>query len=248
MAGNPSGCPPFSIHMRTVTGFFNNLKKFDGPRSISGLKLLRCHFDGCGVAPAYDLATRTHIRDIEISQCTVANCGVNGAILENVKVDGLKTKGRMPFFCFGSFFRHVILRGKIGSLKINSECHIHSYRTPRQQAIWDEAYQQFYKDVDWAIDIRDAEFKTGIDFHFVPGRLVRRDPATQVLVTRERLEKIDWKSIDWGGSSVIISLQWFLERSVHADCVIVARSKSRSFERDIKALDLLRTSGIAERD
>jgi hypothetical protein len=148
------------------------------------------------------------------------------------------------------FFRRVALRGKLGFIKFNAECHSESDRFPLHQAAWNDAYREFYKSVDWALDIREAQFSTSVDFHFLPGRLVRRDPETQVLITRDRLRNIDWQKICREGScpSHAIEIEWFLTRSVHDSCVVIAPRKTRQFERDLRGLHLLREKGIAEPD
>jgi hypothetical protein len=45
----------------------------------------------------------------------------------------------------------------------------------------------FYADVDWALDVTDARFRSVPTLRYgPPGALIRRDPATQPLVTRAR--------------------------------------------------------------
>jgi len=50
-----------------------------------------------------------------------------------------------------------------------------------------------YKEVDWALDIRDAVFSSA-EFFGVPGELIRRDENTQVLLRREAFSRVDWRT------------------------------------------------------
>jgi hypothetical protein len=227
---------------------FNDYYAEGGLRHISDVTCTRCSFDNCSIPSAYKLEQRVTVERVGIENCTAAACFIQGAIFSDVTVNRLETRSRVGFFCWGSFFRHVVLSGKLGFLKFNAECHADYYRMPKQQAIWNEAYQSFYKTVDWALDIANAEFTVGLDFHFVPGRLVRRNPATQVLVTREKLMATNWRAFDWGKSSLPVAIDWFLERSLYADCVFAAPTRSRLFERELFSIDLLRKTGLAEKD
>jgi hypothetical protein len=47
-----------------------------------------------------------------------------------------------------------------------------------------------YKKVDWASDISQSSFSDA-NFYYVPGDLIRYDPATQVLLRRAKFSGID---------------------------------------------------------
>src|SRR5258706_7225110 len=227
---------------------FNGFHTQSGSRHISDLACTRCAFDNCSIPSAYKLEERVTVERVRIENCAAAACFISGAIFNDVTVNRFEPRSRVGFFCWGSFFRHVVLSGKVGFLKFDAECHADYDRMPKQQAIWNEASRSFYTTVDWALDISGAEFTVGTVLHFVPGRLVRRNPATQVLVTRERLMASNWRSVDWGQSSMPVAIDWFLQRSLYEDCVFAAPTKSRLFDREMAAIDLLRKSGLAERD
>lgn len=54
------------------------------------------------------------------------------------------------------------------------------------QGPYNQAREKYYGEVDWALDISEARFK-GFDVTGIPARSFRRDPETQVVVTRERV-------------------------------------------------------------
>ena len=93
----------------------------------------------------------------------------------------------------------------------------------------------------------EAEFQEA-DLRGVPGHLVRRDPATQVLVTREKAESLLWKDVDMSGTHWVTSLAFFVQHSVLPSIVLVAPKRSRDFNRLREGLERLRAAGIAEPD
>src|SRR5205807_3539617 len=104
------------------------------------------------------------------------NGWLNATIIEDITIDRLDVIGGPPpglLIVSSCFFRHVMLRGRIGGLKGNIE-HYYAHRfAPERAKQWREAYRAFYEATDWALDISQAKFTSSIDFHFVPGRLVR---------------------------------------------------------------------------
>jgi hypothetical protein len=89
---------------------------------------------------------------------------------------------RCPFFLWGVMAQRVTLRGRIGGLIWNPP------GTDREWQPSDFApARRFYDAVDdWALDVSEARFTSVPSLRFgPPGRLVRHDPETQPLVTRE---------------------------------------------------------------
>ena len=68
-------------------------------------------------------------------------------------------------------------------LKINQHIH-HSDRQASTQIPFDDARKTFYDSIEWALDISCARFKS-FDVRGIPSRLFKRDPDSQVVVTRE---------------------------------------------------------------
>ncbi|QEG17355.1 hypothetical protein GmarT_32350 [Gimesia maris] len=83
------------------------------------------------------------------------------------------------------------MRGKIGQLKINIAAH-HVDRSETTQLLFDFARAEFYSTNELAIDISEGIFQE-FDMHGVPAKLVRRDPETQVVITRENAIRSNWR-------------------------------------------------------
>ncbi|HMD53396.1 MAG TPA: hypothetical protein VKJ65_02465, partial [Phycisphaerae bacterium] len=113
------------------------------------------------------------------------------------------------------------------------------------QVLWDESCKNYYSDIDWALDISDAEFQGGISFEAIPGLLIRRDPETQVLVSRKNLAITDWKRLVQGFPAVGVAIDWFLNDSLFPDVVLVANKGARSFKDELAVLESMRREGIA---
>jgi hypothetical protein len=213
-----------------------------------GMSFRDCLFDNCGLALDFSLAQRSVVRDVHLTNCTNFNSQIGPAVFDEVTVDGLKSNDIL--ILWGPSFRHVVLKGKIlGQLKINETS------TLRGEARDEEAFAQaraaFYKDVDWALDISEAHFGGEFDMRGVPAKLVRRDPKTQVVVTRGKAVKKAWRTkiAAWNTWWPFV-IDLFLSDG-DPDVVLVANRSGRrekTFKRLVEGLDDLRRAGVAEPD
>jgi hypothetical protein len=222
---------------RTVkAGVFENME-FD-----------RCTFDNASVRNVTDPVNMPVLRNIVVKDAAHAACTLFGVIVENVVVNNLKTMTGMPLFCWACLFQHVELVGKITTIKIN-RCQFTTDVDPRRrkkaQAPWDAVTKKYYKSVDWALDLRQAQFTGDISLEAIPGSLIRRDEETQVLVTRQQLRDSNWRELDFGETALDIALEWFWDESLFDDVVLVAEKKRRDFKEKLKVLRRLRKEGIA---
>jgi hypothetical protein len=211
-------------------------------RDIHNRMYVSCLFDNCSNVLPRSPGKRLQISDIELIDCSNRGCSINGAVIENVLVHNLHTHQRHVLFLWACVFRHVTLSGKIGSLKINQRFVLE--KQARNQVDWDQANRKYYSDVDWALDITDAEFSFGPNLEAIPGHLIRRDADTQILVSRARVSLVDLENLEWHGSSLKLALEWFLEDSLFDDVVLVAPKRGSSFGNDMKALKMLRREGF----
>ena len=118
--------------------------------------------------------------------------------------------------------------------------------TSNEQASFDEMNSSFYEMVDWALDISEARFME-CDIRRVPARLIRRDPETQVVVTREKALLGEWRNLDLSRTLWSGWIELFLKDG-DADVVLVAPKRHPKFKEWLGGLKLLRDAGIAEPD
>ena len=221
--------------------YFDGFSDFDSSGIFDGYRFTRCEFDAIDLSNARRPELRSTIRNCHLQRCIVRqNCSINTAVVEDCVVDGLETRG--PVDIHGAVFKHVVLKGKIGHLILAPPYGLSESNPSPFLA----ANAESYRGVDWALDLTQCEAKE-LQLSGVPGRLIRRDPTTQILVTRERALAVDWRSLPLGGSPYAVVLN-HLTRYGDDSRVLVAPHRDRSFQACIQAQKVLRDAGVAEPD
>jgi hypothetical protein len=166
---------------------------------------------------------------------------VEDCLVENLRIEGLLQT-------WGAVFKRVVLRGKIDRLMISTDVPVGMSRTESQVAALSEANTAYYATVDWALDISQAEFKE-CSLRGVPARLVRRDPETQVVVTREKALSGEHRKIQFpeDAAGLLMGIHLLLNRG-DPDVVLVAAKRGRKFKAQLEGIELLRRAGIAKPD
>ncbi len=157
-------------------------------------------------------------------------------------MDGFLTHGLLQ--TWGAVFKHVTLRGRMGRI-MTSDRIATGTATAAEQSAFDEANAAYYAAVDWALDLREAEFTDEPDFRGIPARLVIRDPDSQVVVTRERAMQGTWRQVDLSGTSWEAYIQGML-RDGYPDVILVAPKRSRKFRDLLNGLMRLKDAGVTE--
>jgi hypothetical protein len=212
-----------------------------------GYEFDRCTFFGCGLGGRDDdPARRTYVRDVHARRCRFDRCGVGPAFFDEATIDGATIVGNL--IIFGAVFRHVTLRGPIrGNVIYNAEYEWSVMPTydPRAAEAFREANTAHWASVDWALDISEARCSS-LEIRGIPARVIRRDPATQVVVTRETALEGRWRSLDLGpGWGFAIG---FIARGEAPDGVLVGSTIGKRVAADAAVFRLLREEGIAEPD
>ena len=210
---------------------------------FADLEFRQCSFTSSGVSITRDPRLRSTVRNVKLLRCEARGCVVDTAIIEEVLVEGLKTHGLLQ--CWGAVLRHVTLRGRVGRIML-SRAVATATALPSEQRAFDEANAAYYAGVDWALDISEAEFEEA-DLRGVPAELVRRDPETQVIVTREKAMRGRFREPDLSGSYWARAIPLFLERG-DPSIVYVAPKRHRNFRELLDGLMRLRDAGVAEPD
>jgi hypothetical protein len=172
--------------------------------------------------------------------CRAHHGEFEGTILDGVLVDGLRTTH--PVFLRAVRLRHVVLRGRIGAVGFHPLPF--SLRRPIVPGLWLDAARRFYAGVDWALDISEGSFND-LDLRpgAVPTALVRRDPETQVVVTRGRLHGFALDEVDFLGTTWRLPLEWLLESDAEDVILAMPRGERRKY---VDVLTQLRDAGLVE--
>ncbi len=226
---------------------FESVYDQDSGALFEDYEFRRCRFVSCVLSITRDVARRSTMRRIRIVDGEEWGCSLECAVVEDAVIDGLKTSDL--FQTWGAVFRHVTLRGKIDRIMLSPILapRADGFAPEVQQRALDEANRRFYEEVDWALDIREAEFREA-DLRGVPGHLVRRDPETQVLVKREEAMRGSWRKVDLTGTYWDVTLDLFARKGRWTETVLVAPKRARNFEVLLKGLHRLREAGVAEPD
>lgn len=233
----PSDGEPQCVYHEAV---FRNLIDRDSGRIVQNLDLHRCSFINCRLSSGLDPANRTTFRRVQLSHCRIQQrLGLVGApILEDILVDDFRCGDVLIFS--GAAFRRVTLKGHMPPMILNER--MAGGAVPVECAeLFVAANREYYKSVDWALDIRDARFAS-VRLSSVPGQLIRRNPETQVLVSRSKLLQTDWNNPALP-SITRVSLRNVVN-SRHEYQVIVAGERSNTFPAQLKGFDILRREGL----
>ena len=220
---------------------FRSFYDQESAASFRAVEFRRCRFVSCAISITRDPRLRSRVQNVSLVQCEQRGCALEAGIVEDSLVDGLKTHGLLQ--CWGAVFKHVTLRGRVGRIMTSSAIAAGTATAERQRA-FDEANAAYYATVDWALDISEAEFEEG-EIQSVPAGLVLRDPATQVVVTRENAMRGRWRDLDLAKTHWATSIEFFLERG-DADVVLVAPKRHRNFRALLDGLRALRDAGVGE--
>jgi hypothetical protein len=222
---------------------FNSFNDRDSAAVFADFEFHKCYFRSGAISITLDPKLRSTVRNIKIVNCQVAGGSIQCAVVEDVTVDGLKTN--RLFQTWAAVFKHVILKGTIGRVMF-SPAVAPGVASRDQQISFDDANATFYRNVDWALDIREGQFEE-CEIQNVPANLIRRDPETQIVVTRAKAARGEWRKLDLSKTHWAVSLSFFLERG-DRDIVLVAPKRSKKFAALLDGLKKLRAAGIAEPD
>ncbi len=210
---------------------------------ISDLTLEKCDFDHCTLSATKTVARRSTIERCFLRDTSVGGCDIGPAVLRDIEINGLKTSETLVVW--GALFERVKLLGAIGAVKINRWVHFVD-RSHAVQSPFDAERTRFYAQCDWAIDICEARFCL-FECEGIPARLFRRDPETQVVVTRERALMSGWfQEFEGAFPEVAYYIESFIADG-EDDFVLAAPLGAGKRKRDgfLAAIDELRRLGVA---
>jgi hypothetical protein len=219
---------------------FFGLRDRDSAGLIADLQIVDCAFSNCALSITSDPALRTTVRNVELIDVEVHACRIWSVVVEDVRIINLHTKTLLQ--TWGAVFNRTILRGRIGSFMCSSAIRA-GMAEPEIQAAFDSANARYYEKVEWALDIAEAEFHD-CTLRGIPASLIRRDPSTQVIVTRERALSGGWRTVDLANTHWATAIELFLERG-EPDMVLVAGKAHPQHGTLLAGLERLRDAGIA---
>jgi hypothetical protein len=229
---------------------FRRLGPYRLPDLVDGIELKGCTFAECQAPRQRTLADRPTVRNVTLSRCHFAASELGAVVAEDCTIDTIWFHRGIwgPQRIEGCALKHVTARGNVTGAVAFSPSHAWWTASKRASVIDDPivaANQRYYETVDWALDISEARF-TGIDMSRcdIPARLIRRDPETQVVVTRDNVSNGDWATACAGSGGWQIAIEDFLAGGL-PNTVIVACRRGRYFKGQLAAIERLRDIGVA---
>lgn len=238
--------------MRFENRTFDYFEDWSTGKVFSDVEFFNCSFTRCGFSAVnFDkvgkldlVALRSTARRVRFVNCCVDGVGFVGpGIVEDSSIEGLRISNHLQ--TTGTVFKHVVVKGKIDKFMVTPYVDVFK-EYPGVQRSFDEANRRYYGDVDWALDISEAQFKD-CDIRSVPSGLIRRDPETQVVLKREKAMEGRWREIDLSGTHWPTSIDFFLKDG-EQDRVLVAPKKARNFKSLLEGINRLRDARVVEPD
>ncbi|MEC4004860.1 hypothetical protein OX283_009355 [Flavobacterium sp. SUN052] len=219
----------------------------------------KCKFNTCKLSylKNNDPSTASIIRDCEFINCIATeNTSQTGGIIENVLIQNLKNTG--VIFLKNVLFNKVVFKGEIGKVSLDSKISNNVYLfdkddgkykiTDNEIKLYDDFRINYYKNIDLALDISEAEFRYCEISYSIPANLIKRNPETQVLLKYEKIVKGDWKENKILSESI---LKYSFNESIRekSDVIFIAPiADKKEFPRYMELIKILREEGIAELD
>ena len=211
--------------------------------SFNDISFIKCSFEGCSISNTKNVKRRSIVRNMELIKCEVRGVMIGTPIVENVLVSGLHTHNMLS--AYGAVYKHVKLEGNIGQILL-CPFKFPTVSTLKEETAFELANVEYYKAVDWALDISEGRFND-CDIRGIPAKLIKRDPASQAVLTREKALAGNWKKLDLSKTYLSGLIRLFLE-SGEEDMVIIAGKRSRSYVDMLAGIKMLRDAGVAEPD
>jgi hypothetical protein len=214
------------------------------PVALSNIDFSNCTINGAFLT-SYVTAERSVMKNVRIKNCKMYGFSGNGAVFEQVEVDGLQTGPKTQMFLSACVFRHTIFKGAIGQVIFRATWGSVTATEEQRQAFRD-ANADYYrkKKVDWAIDISKMEASCFEIRGAVPAHLIRRNPADQFIIKQEVAAGGKWKKVRGIMSTCIPNeISLFLGTGM-PDTVLIAQRRSKSYQEHLVVYERMRDAGF----
>lgn len=203
-----------------------------------------CIFDNCYIGKDSNIDNLECIKSVQFNNCKfihtyICTCLLEGVVFENVS-----------FMDYGRFmstlFNRVIFKGKFNSFSIQRLALLGD-KNAKQQMLINNYRENFYKNIDWAIDISQAKLS---EFYCdsIPTNLIIRDPDTQFVISKNNFNDLDLLDVSFRKNFKYLTsiLEDFLNGEQNEMIIAVPLSKPKSFKepiinglKELKAMTLI---------
>lgn len=178
------------------------------------------------------------LRSTTFVDSEVLGCSFDGAVAEDVVIDGLSIVDS-PMFVRGCEFTRTTLKGRVKGTLVLAWSLL--FESKHLVDVYGEWLRERFASDEWMLDISQA---TGeIEVRGYPSRLIRHDSAIHAVVPRERAEGVDYEVLV-GDTTFGIGIADAIKRGWE-DALLIANPRSRKFAAELEAIARLREAGIA---
>jgi hypothetical protein len=216
--------------------------------TVENLEFVKCKITGSGFGYRHspDFSQRSSAKNIRLVGCHVSKCVIGPALLEDIHIENVR--GDL-IIVWGGLFKHVTIKGRFDSLMLHGITGRGDIEPGGKGVLPYRAQcDEFYETVDWALDIREAEFDDfWIRTRGVPSHLVRRDPETQAVIRREKALSGKWRDMGLCALTEIMFKE-FMRDELDSFILVAPKRHKRDFQDVLADIRRLREAGIAEPD
>jgi hypothetical protein len=216
--------------------------------TLEDIALERCELRKCrgGEAPTKRglqawSAKRTLIRNVRVTRCKMVNCSSDGVVFENVVIEDSRCASLI-----GGLFDRVTLRGDIhafGDSLLTYDADENVVDDDALRAFDAERRAEFYRGVDWALDLRAVDGGY-VRIDHIPLELIRLNPELHFVMGRNEALTDEFSRVRGIEYTGLVNDVWNFRRSGRQELLLVANPKSKDFKYEIAALRSLRKAGF----
>lgn len=219
-------------------GFFNESIRTQESLNSDSVEFRSCTFEACTVAVKQMATEHLRIRNVSMRACSVAGGGLRGVWLSDCHVDGARLSGTVTVL--GCIFERVTVSGPMRRLFIRDDYSFLSAASELEA----EAKDAYRHRISMALDISRLSCQD-LDIRGVPARLIRIDPDSHFVIARSALPDVDWRQLDFSGTSYGASLA-LLENSDWEDVILTVPSGQKE-QRAREVLAVLKDADLIAR-
>lgn len=202
-----------------------------------------CTFIGESLVTRGSSEHRSTARRVRMTNVKVNVLDVIGAVLDEVFVEGLRASVH-PIRVNGCALRHVVLSGVCGRFLLSPDVRLLASTSEdlARNAAFTAANIEYYRNVDWALDLSQAKVACFENRGAIPAHLIRRNPNEQFLMTREVAASGKWKKFE-PPSATAIGISMFESTGGDVE-LFVAASRSKGFKEEVEFFHRLKANGL----
>ena len=217
--------------MDVIKQDFDKTFRVDAPNS-EPILIEKCWFANVPIGRfVKEIDKKFTIKDITLNKCKVGSVSIGMINFKNVIIDGLTCSREISIN--NALFEKCVLKGKIGKIMF-CDWAVDDELVNKKVLEYND---KKYKEMDWALDISEAEF-TEFDCRSIPAEKIRINKETQFAVDYNNLKSIKDHPEEFIGR-VKINLE--CNEVTEYNFIIAPCKRAKRYERDMAFVEYLKS-------